>query len=32
MKVARDGERVEADMVYVMPKEVFLLMKGGRLH
>ncbi|WP_108485322.1 CheR family methyltransferase [Oceaniglobus ichthyenteri] len=32
VKVAQDGERVEADTVYVMPEKVFLLMKNGRLH
>ena len=31
VKVAQDGERVEADTVYVMPERVFLLMKNGRL-
>ncbi len=31
VKVAQDGERVEADTVYVMPEGVFLLIKGGRL-
>lgn len=31
VKVARDGERVEPDTVYVMPERVFMLMKDGRL-
>lgn len=31
VKVAQDGELVEADTVYVMPERVFLLMKNGRL-
>ena len=31
VKVAQNGERVEANTVYVMPERVFLLMKDGRL-
>lgn len=31
VRVAQNGERVEADTVYVMPERVFLLMKDGRL-
>ena len=31
VKVAEDGDLVEADTVYVMPERVFLLIKDGRL-
>ncbi|MCF7701768.1 CheR family methyltransferase [Loktanella sp. M215] len=31
VKVARDGEKVEQDVVYVMPEQSFLLIKDGKL-
>ncbi|WP_299564359.1 CheR family methyltransferase [uncultured Sulfitobacter sp.] len=31
VKVAKDGERVDADTVYVMPEKAFLRIEGGRL-